>query len=587
MAKHIIFTYWKYAWRYKWRLIALITTVVTAILIFRFAPSIIIAGVIDRLSKGQYTGDVWASFGMDIMLFVIVSVVGGIILWRLAVILLWTLEIKVVRDIYQHIFSHLMKLDANFHANRFGGSLVSQTNKFAGSYVRVVDTTVFEVSGLVFSFIFTAIILWPRAPIIVIMLGIFSILFILISIKITKRVRELNAVEAAKTNRQTGFLADMVTNVMAVKSYSANIYESKRFALATNEVASASTDLMKASAKRDIFYSTSTLTVAIGAFILSILSVVFWKADVATVYLILQYTGIITQELWQFSRSTLRNYNKAIGDAEEMTQILALEPSVKDNRHAKSLDLHGGEITFNKVLFNHDGADHPIFENFTLTIGAGQKVGLVGHSGSGKTTFTRLLLRFSDIEQGSITIDGQNISEVTQNDLRNAIAYVPQEPLLFHRSLRENIAYGNPDATEEQILEAAKKAHVLEFIEQLPDRFDTLVGERGVKLSGGQRQRIAIARAILKDAPILVLDEATSALDSESEKLIQDALAKLMKNRTSIVIAHRLSTIAKLDRVIVLDKGNIVEDGSHETLLEKKGTYAKLWSHQSGGFIEE
>jgi ATP-binding cassette subfamily B protein len=200
---------------------------------------------------------------------------------------------------------------------------------------------------------------------------------------------------------------------------------------------------------------------------------------------------------------------------------------------------------------------------------------------------TRLLLRFSDVDAGEIRIDGTDISRVSQKSLRDTIAYVPQEPLLFHRTLRENIAYGKPDATEAQIRKAARLANALDFIDELPAGMETMVGERGVKLSGGQRQRIAIARAILKDSPILILDEATSALDSESEKLIQDALTKLMKGRTSIVIAHRLSTIAKLDRIVVLDKGVVVEDGSHKTLVARKGTYASLWSHQSGGFIEE
>ena len=242
-----------------------------------------------------------------------------------------------------------------------------------------------------------------------------------------------------------------------------------------------------------------------------------------------------------------------------------------------------------KVTFTHDeGQGDTLFHDFSLNIKPGEKIGLVGASGSGKTTLTKLLLRFADIDSGKITIDGQDISEVTQASLRAKIAYVPQEPLLFHRSVRENIAYGRPDATDAEIEEAAKKAGAYDFIVGLKDGFDTMVGERGIKLSGGQRQRVAIARAILKDAPILVLDEATSALDSESEALIQKSLETLMENRTSIVIAHRLSTIAKLDRIIVLKNGKIVEDGSHDELINKKrGVYAKLWARQSGGFIEE
>jgi ATP-binding cassette subfamily B protein len=228
-----------------------------------------------------------------------------------------------------------------------------------------------------------------------------------------------------------------------------------------------------------------------------------------------------------------------------------------------------------------------VFDELNLHIQSGEKIGLVGPSGGGKSTLTRLMLRFDDVQAGSITIDGQNIADVTQASLRQNIAYVPQEPLLFHRTIGENISYGRPEAKQSEIAEAARKAKADEFITKLADGYKTVVGERGVKLSGGQRQRVAIARAILKDAPILILDEATSALDSESEVLIQQALWELMKGRTAIVIAHRLSTIQKMDRIIVLDDGKIVEEGTHKQLLAKKGLYAKLWSHQSGGFIEE
>ena len=228
-----------------------------------------------------------------------------------------------------------------------------------------------------------------------------------------------------------------------------------------------------------------------------------------------------------------------------------------------------------------------MFFDFDLKIPAGKTVGLVGVSGSGKTTLTKLLLRFADVMGGAIYIDGQDIRDVTQQSLREAIAYVPQESSLFHRSVFENIAYGKPGASEEEVIHAAKLANADEFIRELPEGYETLVGERGVKLSGGQRQRIAIARAILKDAPILVLDEATSALDSESEALIQGALSNLMKGRTSIVVAHRLSTIAGLDEIVVLKDGVIVEKGSHQELLVKNGEYSKLWSRQSGAFLQE
>jgi ATP-binding cassette, subfamily B, bacterial len=248
-----------------------------------------------------------------------------------------------------------------------------------------------------------------------------------------------------------------------------------------------------------------------------------------------------------------------------------------------------GDIALQNVSFAyHDASNNDkIFNNLELFIPAGQKVGLVGPSGGGKSTLTRLLLRFDDIDNGSVAIDGQDIRQVTQASLRRSISYVPQEPLLFHRSILDNIAYGKPNATLEEVRRAASLAYADDFISSLPQGYDTIVGERGVKLSGGQRQRVAIARAILKDAPILVLDEATSALDSESEVYIQKALEELMKGRTTIVIAHRLSTIQKMDRILVLENGRIAEDGKHDKLLTQKGLYAKLWTHQSGGFIEE
>ena len=283
----------------------------------------------------------------------------------------------------------------------------------------------------------------------------------------------------------------------------------------------------------------------------------------------------------------IAGYDQALLEAQPMTEMLLAENAVTDTQSARELDRVQGEIKFHNASFRYSDGIEDVLENISITIHSGQKIGLVGPSGAGKSTIVQLLLRFSDVTSGSICIDGNDIRHITQSSLRRNIAYVPQEPMLFHRSLRDNIAYNRPGATDAMIEDAAKKANAWDFIQKLPDGLETTVGERGIKLSGGQRQRIAIARAILKDAPILVLDEATSALDSESEKLIQASLDTLMKNRTAIVIAHRLSTIAKLDRIIVLENGKIIEDGSHQQLLAQNGTYARLWNHQSGGFIEE
>ncbi len=305
----------------------------------------------------------------------------------------------------------------------------------------------------------------------------------------------------------------------------------------------------------------------------------------AAIFIVAYFQRIASQI---FSLGEIINgYDKILLQASPMTEILMDDNKIIDKPGAKKLVVTHGDIKLNNLSYRYLDSDELILKDLELHILPGQKVGIVGKSGSGKTTLTRLLLRFDDVSSGTLKIDDQDISSITQESLRSSMAYVPQELLLFHRTLRENIAYGKTDATEKEIRRAARQANALEFIDKLKDGLETVAGERGVKLSGGQRQRIAIARAVLKDSPLLVLDEATSALDSESELLIQKSLETLMKGRTSIVIAHRLSTIAKLDRIVVLENGKIVEDGTHDKLLSQGGVYSKLWKHQSGGFLEQ
>ena len=474
-----------------------------------------------------------------------------------------------------------------FHANKFGGSLVSQTNKLNGAVERFWDTIIWSILPLVISLVGSIIILstllWQYA----VFLLLFSIIFSVVVYFGSRPMATLNEKEAKVSNKVSGQLADAISNILAVKSSGAEITEQQRFVKTVESWRGASLDTMHGFLKVSTVYSTINMVIKIGAIVFAIYAAQHNVVSVAAVYLIITYTGSVAHELWNMN-GIMRSYNHILGDAHEMVEILKTPTTLVDRSDAKLTVTRGG-ITMDQVTFTHDeGQGDTLFHDFSLNIQPGEKIGLVGSSGSGKTTLTKLLLRFADIDSGKITIDSQDIAEVTQASLREQIAYVPQEPLLFHRSVRENIAYSRPGATDTEIEKAAKKAGAYEFIVKLQDGFDTLVGERGVKLSGGQRQRIAIARAILKDAPILVLDEATSALDSESEALIQKSLETLMKNRTSIVIAHRLSTIAKLDRIIVLENGRIVEDGSHDQLLAKKrGVYAKLWARQSGGFIEE
>lgn len=588
LTKQTLLLYWQHAWKYPQYVIGLFTAIPITLLIHQFLPPLIAASVLDRLSRGDFTeGKLWESFGTELLIYGGLALLGGVVAWRIVVVLTWKLEAKVSKDLSQLMFAHLTKLSADFHANSFGGSLVSQTNKLTASYVRIADVVVFQVYTLILALLFTTIILWPRAPLFVAILLFFTFTYTISAYFITKPVRRLNAAEAKAQNKTTGYLADMITNVMAVKSFSASKAENARFAVSTEETRQAAMDVMRAATKRDIYFSTVTSALTTVSLILAAASVVMFDANIATVFLVLNYTSNIGQRLWEFSQTTLRAYNRAMGDARDGIATLNTDPTIHDAAKPEKSRIHRGAIELRNVYFTHGSADDALFKKLNLRIKPGEKIGLVGHSGSGKTSLTKLLLRYSDIDKGKILIDGQDICRISQDDLRRHIAYVPQEPMLFHRSLRENIAYSQPDASDQQVQAIARMANADEFIQKLPDGYGTLVGERGVKLSGGQRQRVAIARAMLKNSPILLLDEATSALDSESEVLIQDALWKLMKGRTAIVIAHRLSTIQHMDRIVVMDNGRITEQGSHKELIRAGGTYAKLWSHQSGGFIED
>ena len=587
LARQTLRIYWQHAWRYKRFVIGIIFAAPLAMFVYLILPPLIASRILDKLANGNFiAGNLWGSVGKDILLYAVLIILGNTVLMRLLIYFIWRLEMQVERDLARNMFDKLMSLDMNFHANSFGGSLVSRANKFIGAYMRVADTIVFQIYNMIIIITFTSIVMWGKSPLYVLTLITCCIIYIIATIYITKKVRALSAKSAAIDNKQTGVLADMVTNVLAVKSFAAEKLERKRFAAATQKSMDANRSVMNASIKRDALFGLTTTSIQVATLTIAAAAVILRHAEIGVVFLIINYTNNIVGRLWEFSQQGLRNINRGLGDAQEATETLLTQATMTDPQKPQKLTVAQGHIAFEDVVFSHDHTT--LFKHLNLSIKPGEKIGLVGPSGGGKTTITKLLLRFNDIQSGKIVIDGQDIASVRQEDLRAVISYVPQEPLLFHRTLSENIAYGQPTDNQQAIVQAAKSAHADEFIRKLPKGYDTLVGERGVKLSGGQKQRVAIARAMIKDAPILVLDEATSALDSESELLIQDALWKLMKNKTAIVIAHRLSTIQKMDRIVVLDKGTIVEEGSHKELLKiKHGHYARLWAHQSGGFLED
>lgn len=581
--KETLNLFWHYSKPYSFRRwFSLINSSVTT-LSSAFIGPLVIAGILSSIQAGTIA---LASSWAPLLLFIGTQAYGEIIGWRLNLFATWTFETAAQRDLYHDIFKKLSSETLDFHANRFGGSLVSQAGKINGAFERFWDTVIFQVVPSLTAITAAIVILWQIFWQYAVILLIVSVLFIGAVIIGSRFLRTRNTEEAQASTKMTGWLADMVTNITTVKSYAGETQEIQQASEVSRLWRQKSLATMRGFLLVSSVYSTLGTILTSLALIAAIVASEQQLISIATVYLALTYTFTVTRQLWEMN-SIMRNYNRVIGDAHDMVEILATNTKLND-MSSTPLVVRRGSLSIKNMSFTHDnGAGVSIFKNFSLAIPAGQRVGLVGHSGSGKSSLVRLLLRFSDIDRGSIHIDKQDISDVTQTSLRKAIAYVPQEPLLFHRSLRENIRYGKPAATDGEVVKAAKLAHAHEFIDRLSNGYDTLVGERGIKLSGGQRQRIAIARAILKDAPILVLDEATSALDSESEKLIQASLEHLMKGRTSIVIAHRLSTIAKLDRIVVLDNGRIIEDGTHVELLKKNGVYAKLWTHQSGGFMEE
>lgn len=589
VARRTLHYYWKEAkaqWRYH---LPILFVMPAAIFLNNYATSWIMSDVINRLTENPpATDQVFTVFGAHLALYAAAIIAGELIFWRLVLFLCWKGEVLAMFNLRKQCFDHLSEQSMHFHNNKFGGSLVNQVTRFVSSYERMIDSMVWQIIPLVSSLSFALIILGFKLPSFAIALGVLSALFMIVAWFSFKKIRVLNEHEAAASTKLTGQLADSITNISAVKSFAQEKHELKLFERRSNTLQNASLSLMRSILFRDFGFGSILVVLAIVMFIFLIGGNAWLGVPIGTLFLAVTYTMNVWGQLWQFNR-ILRDVNRAFGDAHEMTEILDETAIVQDKTDAKDLILDKGQVEFRNITFWHHDASpkNKVFSQLNLVVPSGQRVGLVGRSGSGKTTLTKLLLRFADVQDGEILIDNQNISGNTQSSLRRAIAYVPQEPLLFHRTIRENIAYGKTGASEDEIRAAAAKANALEFIESLPEGLDTLTGERGVKLSGGQRQRIAIARAILKDAPILVLDEATSALDTESERLIQGALVNLMQGRTTIVIAHRLSTVAGLDRILVLDDGKIIEDDTHANLIQQNGKYAQLWNRQTNLLTEE
>lgn len=580
--KDVLLAFWRGIRPRKWQLFWLVVSMILANVCTIIVPLFY-----------QEFFDVIASSGdksliaQKLILIIIKIASVNMLVWffyRIATLFNNSYQTGTIARLKQQSYDYLMQHSYSFFANNFTGSLVQRVNRFARSFETMGDRLVWDVLPLFVKIVSVIIIVYFINPVISFVIFCWIIIFLGFNLLFSKWKIKYDIKVAEIDSKTTAYLADTITNQNNVQLFSGYKFESKGFKGATDEQAKTT----KFSWNLDSIMEAGQAFLGFAIqFFLFYFAIRYWEMNLVTigVFVLLQiYILSLIDQLWGFTR-VIRIAYQSYADAKELVEMMVLPHEIQDVQAAKELVVGQGMIKFKSLTFAFNQA-RKVLENVDLEISPGEKVALVGPSGAGKTTFVRLLLRLYSPAAGRILIDNQDIAEVSQESLRKNISMVPQDPILFHRTLAENIAYGKRDATRQEIENAAKLAHCDDFIKALPQGLETYVGERGIKLSGGERQRVAIARAILKNAPILILDEATSSLDSNSEMLIQDALTNLMENCTTIVIAHRLSTIQKMDRIIVVDQGKIMEQGSHSELLANENSlYKKLWELQAGGFL--
>ncbi len=507
------------------------------------------------------------------------------ITWRTIGYLNYKYEAVIKNQIISQMFEYVLGSSTQFFQDNLSGRIATQITTLADNLEIILHRVSVDflrgASLLLVSFItayFVNVLFFY-------ILFLWFIAFASFSIWMSARLVQLSDDHANSESQLSGQLVDSLANQSNIRIFSRKGFEVERMNTFFRSV-------QRAFQRKELFIvllccaQGGMIAVMMGLASITLIHL-YGKGlvSIGDFALILGLSMELGHMMW-YTMYQVDQFNQALGKARQSLNALVIPHEIQDKKNASQLIVTQGQIEFSKVKFHYQGG-YSLFQNKSVTIEAGQKVGLVGYSGSGKSTFVNLILRLYEVVDGQILIDDQNLSEVTQESLRQAIAMIPQDPTLFHRSLMDNIRYGRTKASDEEVILASKKAHAHEFISLLPEGYETLVGERGVKLSGGQRQRIAIARAILKNAPILMLDEATSQLDSITESNIQDSLWELMQGKTTLVVAHRLSTLLHMDRILVFDKGHIVEDGTHTELLNLGGLYKTLWDAQVGGFLPD
>jgi ATP-binding cassette subfamily B protein len=529
-------------------------------------------------------GDVFGAVQTPLLFLVLFFVASEVFLRLQGFMQIYTFP-RFRADIRETLFSYVKLHSHEYFSTHFAGNIAKKISDLPASAEAIMEIITFQFVTASTGAVLVLFFMWNVQPIFALILFIWLCIHFVISGLFMKFGNELWKIHSDAVSDLSGKIVDVFTNMQNVRLFARRQYE-------LDYLKECQEDEMRKSKKAIFWMEIIRLGLGINGLCL-IFSMLFvllygWSHGWVTLG---DFTQVGMQTFWLLGWAWFVSFQMMIfaresGIVSAALSLVTQSHLVVDAENAASLKVEAGEIIFDNVHFAYH-KNRPVFKGLNIRVAPGEKVGLVGFSGSGKSSFVNLILRFYDIQSGRILIDNQDIAKMTQDSLRTQIAMIPQDPILFHRTLMENIQYGRLDATEEEVIKASKQAHCHEFITQLDEGYHSLVGERGIKLSGGQRQRIAIARAILKNAPILILDEATSSLDSVTEKLIHESLTHLMRNKTTIVVAHRLSTLSDMDRILVFDQGNIVEEGSKEQLLAQNGRFATLWNMQMDGFLPE